>query len=522
METPSQFSKSRTCSDYVFALMPSPGSKFSRYVIPNDLNPAGTCYVLVPVPDDVEYKAQFLGALWRLSLQTHYERDSNKSGKTVAAIWRSVWTQVNAVFGGTCVNFIIDIRVNPANSCELQVLFQNDPDNWADIGDFSLCGATGPAGPTGPTGDTGAAGADGAAGATGATGDTGATGATGPQGDTGPAGITPNEGKDTVVVDNPTENVNDNIWGGCLELANYLADRTNNAMDHIDATVNLIQAAAEIAEAVDFGVLPFDDILQGITEIQQAGLAAIRAELTPEAIEEVACDLFCLILDNNNAIGGAVFMDAIARWAVTLNEGKIAMGVILATLGNNNGVNRYRLGTNNPDSDWDVLCTECNGPDCSTQTNTLEGGAGPNIFFWGDPEIPAIPHAGNGYAGSWAAGVGEGPSDGAESGLTGINDRINCAVFIKVDPGCTVTSVRYRSIYETGGANRGQLIDFWDASGNFIERPYNRLHNAPAVWETDGPFGLSVTGATWIRIIEETAVGVDAWIHLDSIIVTFT
>ena len=90
--------------------MPAPGNK-SQYLIPANLAPDGICCIQVPVPDDVEWRAQFLGALWRLSLQTNYERDAAHSGKVVAARWREVWTEVNAM--GCCND-------NPAN-LQLQI-----------------------------------------------------------------------------------------------------------------------------------------------------------------------------------------------------------------------------------------------------------------------------------------------------------------------------------------------------------------------------------------------------------------
>lgn len=314
----------------------------------------------MPVPNDTEYVAQFMGALWRMSLQTHYTRDSGHSGTIVAAIWRDVWETVQNNLAGGCTEMIIDMRTDPANACAIQVKYATDPATWIDVGDFSACGATGPQGDQGIQGETGAQGATGDTGAAGATGPQGDTGATGPQGEVGPSATVPSEGFDEIVIDNPTENINDNIWGGCIELANYLATATRRQLDVIDATINLIQAAAEIAEAFDFGILPFDDIVQALSELRNAGTAAIRAELTQENIEEAACTLFCLILDNANAIGGAVFIDAIADWILEGNLGKVGMATTLALLGNNGGVNRYRLGTNNPDSDWDVLCTDCN------------------------------------------------------------------------------------------------------------------------------------------------------------------
>ena len=77
--------------------MPAPLSNFSRYPIPSDLDPDGICCITVPVPNDRQWIAQFMGALWRMSLQTHYERDPAKSGKVVAARWRQVWREVQTM-----------------------------------------------------------------------------------------------------------------------------------------------------------------------------------------------------------------------------------------------------------------------------------------------------------------------------------------------------------------------------------------------------------------------------------------
>ena len=40
-----------------------------------------------------------MGAIWRLSLQTHYERDDAHSGAVVAAKWRAIWLEVQSDMG---------------------------------------------------------------------------------------------------------------------------------------------------------------------------------------------------------------------------------------------------------------------------------------------------------------------------------------------------------------------------------------------------------------------------------------
>lgn len=80
-------------------MTPTAGSNFARYVLPDDPDPAGVCCVSVPVPDDPQWRAAFHGALWRLSLQTHWSRDEDYTAKVVAARWRQVWVEVGNSMG---------------------------------------------------------------------------------------------------------------------------------------------------------------------------------------------------------------------------------------------------------------------------------------------------------------------------------------------------------------------------------------------------------------------------------------
>jgi hypothetical protein len=239
------------------------------------------------------------------------------------------------------------------------VKYQSDPDTWIPVGDFSLCGAQGEQGIQGIQGVQGAQGDTGAQGATGATGAQGDQGVQGETGESGADAQTPTTWKDTISVDNPTTNIRDAIWGGCLELAEYLAATASTASLKLDAAINLVQAVLQLVDAVPvLGQLPFVDAVQALTEIAQMGTTEVRANLTPETIEGAACDLFCAVINNDNAIGGAVFIEVSIPWVLD-NEGYQAMAAVLALLGYNNGVNRYQLGINNPDADHEVLCVEC-------------------------------------------------------------------------------------------------------------------------------------------------------------------
>lgn len=92
--------------------MPAAKSNQSRYVIPEDLDPEGICCVHIPVPDDPQWRAMLLGALWRLSLQTNWERDAAHSAKVVAARWREVWREVSEMTCCGTAGAITNVTLN--------------------------------------------------------------------------------------------------------------------------------------------------------------------------------------------------------------------------------------------------------------------------------------------------------------------------------------------------------------------------------------------------------------------------
>jgi len=112
-------------------MTPTVGSNLSRYPIPDDLDPSGFCCVSIPVPDDPQWRAMLLGAIWRLSLQTHWERDAAKSAKTVAARWREVWREVSEMT--CCSERPIDIAIqNTVLNTQISIYMQTIRQMWID------------------------------------------------------------------------------------------------------------------------------------------------------------------------------------------------------------------------------------------------------------------------------------------------------------------------------------------------------------------------------------------------------
>lgn len=108
------------------------------------------------MPDDVQWVAQFMGAIWRMSLQTHYERDADHSAVGVAARWRQVWTEaqemstccdptINDITSNTSINvqmamYLFELnQLYIAAGLDIDVAFPDTPDNFdtdpGDVGD---------------------------------------------------------------------------------------------------------------------------------------------------------------------------------------------------------------------------------------------------------------------------------------------------------------------------------------------------------------------------------------------------
>lgn len=227
--------------------------------------------------------------------------------------------------------------------------------------DLAECEGTicppGPQGETGPQGPQGETGPAGPQGETGGTGPAGPTGATGPAGPEGPQGE-PGEGAYERWISPTTPTTNwDNVWGGWWSLVNYAEDDVEQFLDEVEAAgsavsaflefvLNLVNPEADLEQVVEF----FDDA-------SEAGLAFIRAQLTEELKEDLACRGFCAMYSTDETVfSQAVFDDWVAGMDrnALLAENYYARQLLIR--GATWASQRYNIGLNNPDHDWATLC----------------------------------------------------------------------------------------------------------------------------------------------------------------------
>jgi len=253
---------------------------------------------------------------------------------------------------------ITEIRVN---NCVLEYLIDGV---WTPVTSFEPSCFTGPQGPEGPQGIQGPAGPEGPQGPQGIQGPAGPEGPQGPQ---GPAGA---EG-DIAEVSVPAEitNVNDAIFGACMALVQYLYEEcidyagiAEAASSTIDAINNAIAAIPGFGQLYDLS--GFDNAITALSEFGGLTRALIEADYDVQMQRALACDLYCLIKDNNDKFSKAVFAQALIPWLADNPLSSARTAIVAygswATLGWFRVINgEYGINLNNPDADWQVLCTDC-------------------------------------------------------------------------------------------------------------------------------------------------------------------
>lgn len=126
--------------------------------------PTSSICIQIEIPDAIEHRSAFLGALLSLSHWTAWQPDEERRAKESAALWRQVlWQAIDDLAqGGNCEEIGDMYRVRMLD-CALEESFDGG-ETWQvipgwDAGCFE--GQPGPEGPQGPIGETGPPGPEG-------------------------------------------------------------------------------------------------------------------------------------------------------------------------------------------------------------------------------------------------------------------------------------------------------------------------------------------------------------------------
>lgn len=163
----------------------------------------------------------------------------------------------------------------------------------------------------------------------------------------------------------------DCLWGGSLNLVNYLISVAGNVADLMDAAATAADALGDLF--VMFPSFSRIGVSAGLGAIE-GGLiittAILRQGFAQEAKEAIACELFCLIRAANN--GNTLTLELYEQWLDIVNDhfdddpqelwspGVSWIGDIGRDIaGRHYAFKQFQLGLNNCDDDWMILCTDC-------------------------------------------------------------------------------------------------------------------------------------------------------------------
>lgn len=229
-----------------------------------------------------------------------------------------------------------DVRVT---DCAIEVEYTDNPGVWIPVGDLAACFAGKLTGAVRRSGDYLVIDADG----------------------DGLPDVTINLNFNSYYSHTPEGYGYDNVWGGCVALMDYIDERLDEVLTRVEAGLDIADIGFQLLDLNPvWELLPVNEILTMIADLISAGAAAIRAEMTAENREELACDLFCILYSDDRLVmteddmnawrnGSYPIISSVGKWAYM----RVAKALPMRTL-----MKRYELGTNNPDGDWLVLC-EC-------------------------------------------------------------------------------------------------------------------------------------------------------------------
>lgn len=131
--------------------------KNGGYMLPDVIDPPNSVCVKVMVPDNPYHMAAFIGALDSLGRWYNWQRDPDKKGKEVAAVWRPI---VEAARLSNCedepMNFVLQQQ-----GCDIVLLVNGFEATRMTLDTTACPSLVGPPGPPGPQGIQGPPGEDG-------------------------------------------------------------------------------------------------------------------------------------------------------------------------------------------------------------------------------------------------------------------------------------------------------------------------------------------------------------------------
>lgn len=230
------------------------------------------------------------------------------------------------------------------DGCDFQVSYDNGV-TWETLMTFSLeaCPALqGPQGVQGEQGDTGPQG------------DKGETGETGPQGETGATG--PTSGATALPVAVGTTS---NVCAGAGGVAAWAMGLVDAGLAEVALDASALAVGSAIMAETIIGDIVLNDLLSLAAGWISLGAAAISADKTPAAEQEIICAIYCGLKDLAADVTAQDILDSVATLPGSTNLYIAAVGNLMLASGGNEFLAAYAAESLNEDNSCAAECTEC-------------------------------------------------------------------------------------------------------------------------------------------------------------------
>jgi len=280
------------------------------------------------------------------------------------------------------------------------------------------------------------------------------------------------------------------IFSGCMNVINWLEEKIQEFYQAAGAAASAAHAVMEWIDA--FPIIetlnPVDNMIEAADEWLEYGLLTFEANSTEELRQEMACELFCIIVQNDYSFDEYVWSLAILLWAtklIGLNAARPHYFTAVVFWPYQAIANQYILGLNDGDEDWMILC-ECAGGACGMLTFDSEDDVAYTVQYG------SLQQVGNPLAGLEAEFYSSPPTypDGRQ---------LECLLELPEDKTLSAVSFDWNYALVTGGGDCGRQVVYYDSSmveidswSSTVARSYNDWHNVVA--------SLSGAGVRYVKV----------------------
>jgi hypothetical protein len=311
---------------------------------------------------------------------------------------------------------------------------------------------------------------------------------------------------------------NDTLFAIATQFTDYAFEAVKQVFDLIDAALNNVELVAALGDNVPaWGQTPFQIALETAIWVQQTADDNFEAFDSLQKRQEIACDIFCIMVDNNcefsfddawnyfaeksaialfdtslesalQQVTGLTTPDAVGYSSLALMFGTLALGARFGSIRNINSVLVVITSFfNDTNPDWAILCDPCTD-ECTTTPQQI------SITSWTTDDHPCIDSitvlpVSPIPAGTISQSIGNpAPSVIEGKGATAIPGEYGFQTYVQVKfkRALSLDTVSFQYNYTQPVNNvLAREMSFYDENGTLIGTPLNDVNGGQKnTWNT--------------------------------------